>query len=192
MENQTFRSRLVELIQKSRKAMRLYTSMGRTFARPGESRTSGEFADAQANEWRGINADLVRRLSVFVESPNTKKLVSDVLNLRDQLQSDFRAAESELHSKQRELIFAAENSDFIKAAVLSRELVLLKARVQATQAAHHELDAVVSKSKLSGHSIELSDDKVVGAEHVKEQHRNQGSSEPQRAKVIQLRKVGRE
>ncbi len=183
MENQTFRSRLVELIQKSRKAMRLYSSMGRTLVRPGETRAAAEFADVQTNEWRGVNAELVKRLSFLVELPQTKMLISDVLALRDQLYSDFRINEADLRTKQRDLIFSSEHGDFIKAALLSRDLVVLKAKVQATQAAHHELDAVVRKSKISIRPIELGRNEVLELEAANQ-------SPPQVAKVIQLRKIG--
>ena len=204
MDNQTFRSRLVELIQKSRKAMRLYTTMGRTLgmrgneARGADSDTRGanEYAELQAAEWRSVNAELVKKLSSFAESPNAKKLVSDVLHFRDHLHAEFRMAEAELKSKQRDLLFAAENSDFIKAALLSRDLVSLKARTQAAQAAHHELESVIRRSKIGGGvaapsgSIELTSEQIVD-----EAAQSKAPSVPsddvgtRRAKIIPLRKA---
>jgi len=173
--------------------------------RVGESRftedhkVTSEFAELQASEWRTINAELVKRLSSYVESPNQKKLVSDVSSLRDQLYSDYRLAEAELRSKQRDLVFASENSDFIKSAVLSRDLVTLKARMQATQAAHHELDACMRRSKVSASScdhvqsaqqarergsIELGAEQIIHPEPVREEGAGR------LAKIIPLRKSG--
>jgi hypothetical protein len=199
MDSQTFRSRLVDLIQKSRKAMRLYTTMGRTVVRPGEIKSGSELADAQAAEWRTINAELVRKLSLLVEGPQSKKIVADVLALRDQLYGDFRMAEAELRSRQQELMSAAENGDFIKAALLSRDLVVVKARAQATQAAHHELDAVIKKSKIqvtsqgeTSRSTEefMRQQQTTGHESQADARREEVSTpQPSLAKVIQLRRA---
>jgi plasmid maintenance system killer protein len=147
MEGQTFRSRLVELIQKSRKAMRLYSNVGRSISFSSDS-SSSNFAEQQTEEWRNVNAELVRRLTLMVESPQQERLTTEVLGYRAQLYSDFRAIESDLNLKQRDLIFSSENSDFVKAALLSGELVRLKARVQALQAAFHEVDLVIKRSNI--------------------------------------------
>lgn len=189
MEQQTFRSRLVELIQKSRKAMRLYSTIGKSGTRPG-----GDFADYQAHEWREVNAELVRRLGAALETPDHRRLVANVCVLRDQLNSEFRSAEGEMRTRQRELIVAAEHSDFIRAGNLSRELVLLKARTQASQAAHHELEVVLKRSKVSeglqsedSAPIELSSEQVVPPKE--ESTSKPRDAAPQVAKVIPLRKI---
>jgi hypothetical protein len=59
---------------------------------------------------------------------------------------------------QRELILSAEKGDFIRASTLSTTLVSLKARVQAGQAAHHELDTLIKKSKVVRPVAELSEE----------------------------------
>ena len=165
--------------------------MGRTILRPGEVRVGAEYADNQASEWRSVNAELVRKLSALVEGPQNRKIVPDVLALRDQLYGDFRMAEADLRSKQQELILAAENSDFIKAAVLSKDLVVLKARAQATQAAHHELDAVIRKSKIQiTHHIEISPSgERTPYEEEDEDVMSDTGTGPALAKVIPLRKM---
>ncbi len=163
--------------------------MGRNYGRPGEGKPGAELTDMQASEWRGINSDLVKRLTVYVEASSPKKLVTDVIGLRDQLHADYRSAEAELHVLQRELISASENGDFIKAAVVSRDLVVLKARVQATQAAYHELDVVLKRSKVNAPPIELSHDTVI-EEELDICALEQQATSPQLAKVIPLRKFG--
>ena len=174
MENHTFRSRLAELMQKSRKALRLYTSMGRI-----NNNAHSELNEMPAEQWKEINADLLRQISNAMESPNSRALVADIFTLRDRFYASWRSAEAEVHSKRRDLISAAENGDFIKSAVLGRELVLLKAREQAAQAAHHELQEVLTRSRVAQPTIELSQDRVVP--EVEE------APEKQFAKVIPLR-----
>ena len=177
MEYQTLRARIAKLVRKSRKALRLYTTMGRL-----NPASSGEFADAQIAEWKNINSELLQQLSTVLEIRNTKKVVSELFTLRDRFYSDWRMSEAEMHSRQKSLLRSAEQGDFIKAAHLSRELVSLKARVQATQAAHHELQELVDQSKAAQPTIELSTDQVI---HEVEREEEQ----PQQAKVIPLRRV---
>lgn len=155
MENDTFRSRLVRLLQKSRQAFRLYNSMERGPA------AIGDYTEMQAMEWRNVNGALIKELSAALDRPNQKETPSLVFLLRDRFLAEFRTSEADLHAKQRELVSAAEKGDFVKSALLSKELVSIKARVQATQAAHHELDEVVVQSKVSQPAITLSNESVV-------------------------------
>jgi len=156
MDSETFRTRLAKLIQKSRKALRLYTSMGRI-----SSGRNAEYTEMQVQEWKEINAELLKQLTSAMENLNHKRLVADVFVLRDRFYTEWRSTESGLHSSHKELIFAAENGDFIKASNLSRSLVALKARGQASQAAHHELQDVINRSNVSQPTIELSTRQVV-------------------------------
>jgi hypothetical protein len=178
MENHTFRSRLAELMQKSRKALRLYTSMGRI-----NNNAHSELNEMQVQQWKEINADLLKQISVAMESPNSRALVADIFMLRDRFHTAWRAAEADVHLKRRELISSAENGDFIKAAVIGRELVLLKAREQAAQAAHHELQEVLTRSRVAQPTIELSQESVVAEVEVVE--------EKPTAKIIPLRAAKR-
>ena len=157
MESESFRSRVLALIQKSRRALRLYSSAGSTsFVRMEGAST--ELSNAQVGEWREINSLLLRRLTEAADSPNTKKLIYDVFALRNDFQTLWRSSESELVVSQRDLIACAERGDFIKASSLATVLVSLKARVQAGQAAHHELDMLIKKSKVVRPAAELSEE----------------------------------
>lgn len=156
MESETLRSRIAALVQKSRKALRLYSSMGRLSG--GETT---EFGELQVAQWREITSDLLRDLTAALDHPNARTLAGAVLSLRDKFYADWRRIEADLKVKQQELIAVAEHGDFIKAAHVSRALVVLKAREQAAQAAHHELQDVVKKSRLVQPTIELSGEAAV-------------------------------
>jgi hypothetical protein len=157
MESESFRSRVVALIQKSRRALRLYShSGGQSLARV--EGITADLSSAQVSEWREINGLLLKRLSESADTPSTKKLVYDVFALRNEFQTLWRTSEGELVQLQRELVAAAERGDFIKAAGLSSTLVSLKARVQAGQAAHHELDLLIKRSRVVRPAAELSEE----------------------------------
>jgi hypothetical protein len=119
---------------------------------------TAELAAAQVAEWRETNGLLLKKLTDAADSPNTKKLVYDVFALRNEFQTLWRGAESELVQMQRELIATAERGDFIKASGLAITLVSLKARVQAGQAVHHELDLLIKRSRVVRPAAELSED----------------------------------
>jgi hypothetical protein len=144
MEGDTFKSRVERLAQKSRKALRLYTSMGQKGVAG-----AGVYADWQVQQWQEINGELVRSLSSVLTRPHQRLMISDIFSLADSYFGQMRYSEVELESGHNELIGAAASGDFIKAAKLSAELVSLKARVQATQAVYHELTELIQKSKLT-------------------------------------------
>jgi hypothetical protein len=144
MEGDTFKSRVERLAQKSRKALRLYTSMGQKGANG-----AGVYADWQVQQWQEVNGELVRSLSAVLARPHQRLMISDIFSLADSYYGQVRYSEAELESSHAELIGAAASGDFIKAAKLSAELVSLKARVQATEAVYHELSELIQKSKLS-------------------------------------------
>jgi len=149
MESETFQIRVSKLIQKSRKAVRLYSS------RPEGQR---EFTECQIAEWREINTVLLQGLLKAVERPCRKGMAADIYALRDEFYTLWRAAESDLHIQHRLLITAAENADFTKTAILSRQLIMLKSKIQAAQAAHFELQDILDKSHVAQPSVELSND----------------------------------
>lgn len=157
MESESFRSRLLAVIQKSRRALRLYNNTGSQSIARLEG-TSPELSAAQVAEWREMNSLLLRKLTESAESPSTKKLVYDVFALRNEFQSLWRTSESEMVQLQRELIASGERGDFIKASTLAIKLVSLKARVQAGQAAHHELDLLIKRSRVVRPAEELSEE----------------------------------
>ncbi|MCB0337179.1 MAG: hypothetical protein KDD62_12765 [Bdellovibrionales bacterium] len=167
---ETFHSRLHLLIQKCRKALRLYTTMGKS-----DLARQDEYQELQVLEWRELNQDLLKHLVHAVEHPSPKAMIAGVQSLRDRFYSEWRTVEAELHTNHKGLIAAAENGDFIKAALLSKSLVSQKARMQASQAAHHELQELLQNSKLSFQSMPLEQDEAPVVE-------------PVMAKVIPLRK----
>ena len=66
MESESFVSRVMALIQKSRRALRLYSSAGsHGFSRDG---SSGELPAAQVAQWREVNGLLLRKLSEAAEA----------------------------------------------------------------------------------------------------------------------------
>ena len=156
MDNHTFRSRVSRLLQKSRKALRLYSSVA-TLPADGGS----QFAEAQVREWKRVNSDLVQSLTVAIDCQHTKRAATDICALRDRFHLEWRKAEAEMRNRQMELILSAEQGDFVKTALLSQELVGLKARTQACEAAYHELGDVVRHSRVAEPMIELSSDSIV-------------------------------
>ncbi|RMG44019.1 MAG: hypothetical protein D6719_02550 [Candidatus Dadabacteria bacterium] len=153
MNSETFRSRVSALIKKSRKALRLYSSMGRL-----QSHEHSELSEMQIREWQEVNSELSEQLSSALESRYTRRLASNVFLLRDRFYSRWRETEAEAHLKQRELISASEKGEFIKATLLGRELVVLKARKQACQAAHNELQELIERSKLTPPQVQHQED----------------------------------
>ena len=150
MENMTFRSRLVQLMQKSRKALRLYSTVERF---PNDN--AAELAEVQVAEWRRVNTELLRELNLALEHPNQRRMVAEVFGVRDQFYGEWKLSEADLVRKQRQLIDCSEAGDFIKASMLAKELVMLKARVQACQAAHHEVSDLITRSHVSQPNIDL-------------------------------------
>ncbi|NMC64308.1 MAG: hypothetical protein GYA55_14180 [SAR324 cluster bacterium] len=149
MDSMTFRSRLVQLMQRSRKALRLYSNVERF---PNE--VTSELSEVQVAEWRRVNSELLRELNLALEHPSQKRVVGEVFGIRDQFYGEWKLAEADMHRKQRQLVECSENADFIKASLLSKELVTLKARAQACQAAHHEINQLLLKSHVAAPSTE--------------------------------------
>jgi len=180
MDSHTFRSRLAQLMQKSRKALRLYSSMGQMHASHIQGSESAELSDLQVLEWREVNAELLKQLSVALGNPNSRRLIGDVFGIRDRFYGEWRAHESELHTNQQSLVRSAEHGDFVRAAALSKSLIGSKARMQASQAAYQELDELLRQSKVNPPTIELSRESMI-----------EDRSVPiTKAKVIPLRQRG--
>jgi len=181
------------LIQKSRRALRLYSSAGTASVARGEGSTA-ELASVQVAEWREVNGLLLRRLTEAAEGASTKKIIYDVFALRNEFQNLWRSTEAELVQSQKSLITSAESGDFIRAATLATNLVSLKARLQAGQAAHHELDLLIKRSKVVRPAAELSEDSATvlsTLELLDEQVVNHPMSKPEPlSKPVPLRAVG--
>lgn len=146
MDGSTFRSRLGTLMQRSRRAMRLYEGV--------TGGQGGAFAETQAREWRYANCELLKGLASALEKSSPRELLVDVLSLRRSFESEQCSVEVEISQKGVDLQSASKCGDFIKAALLSTELVSLKARSQALHAVQHELELVLKQSKASVKSEE--------------------------------------
>ncbi len=141
MEGDTLRSKISQLLQRTRKAVRLYGSVDRS----GSSGQSG-LTVQQLEVWQAINSQLQRELIAVLENPNYKILPSNLRSIRDRYFNDWRTAQTEVRSGQKELVTAAERGDFVRTAVLSQKLIQFKAREQACHAVVHELEQVVDKN----------------------------------------------
>lgn len=144
MNEETTVSKVSRLLQKSRQAFRIYSSMSKS-----AKAEHNEYADMQAVEWRNINSELVRQLTHIVEKYSAKNIALQISRMRDILLSDYRRVESELNSEHREIISCTQRGDFIRVAQLARALISKKAFVQAAQAACHELSLIVDDSQIS-------------------------------------------
>lgn len=196
MDNETFRSRVLNLISRSRKALRLYSNAGRSLggvSRPAmhwpqfKAEASKVYTEYQTTQWRDITADLLQDLNAAIQSkPSVKDLSAAVYTMRDKFNSIWRALEAEIHQKQKELIQASQNSDFVKAAIVSNELVSSKAKFQAAQAAHHELDELIKRTKYSHNPIVLTDSQML---EMNFDEQTPADDESRTAKVIPIRKI---
>lgn len=144
MESQSFKERVSSLLQKSRKAVRLYASMSRH-----SNDGNAQFAELQIQQWHHTNHELVRELTKILEENSQKKVVNSIFELRDRFFDVWKETETLLHRRHKELLSATENGDYIKSAVCAQEAVTYKAKMQAAQAAHHELTQVIERSKVS-------------------------------------------
>lgn len=188
MTSDTFHSRILSVLQKSRRALRLYTQ-GNAGKLTSQEEFQAELSSLQISEWREVNNFLVRKLSQAAEGPSAKRLVFEIFSVRTELAAEYKAAEEGMGTAQRELNSSVENNDFARSAILARSLVTLKARKQAYHAAHHEVDLIIRRSKITNcpderevnQTIELLEHQVVGNEEL-------GTGYTP-AKVIPLRRV---
>lgn len=148
MEHETLTSRLAKLIQRSRKAIRLYSNASHVSHGQGSGEHGSEFAELQVCEWRRVNTELLQRLLTVANSGTHKKISQDLSELCERFYAEWRASETKLHEEQRELVAAAEHADFVRSAMLGRELVILKARMQATEAVYHELSLMLGSARI--------------------------------------------
>ena len=141
--SETLYTKTVNLLQKSRKALRLYKSLNYS-----KNDKLAELKEKQAEEWRNLNAGLLEKLSEILSSPKQTEITNELGKLKENYYSEWRAVEADLHRLQRDLISASERGDFIKSASTSSELVALKAKMQATQAAYHELEELLTGKQI--------------------------------------------
>ncbi len=143
MESGTFKTRLVSLLQRSRKAVRLYSEMEK-------SQDKLNYSDLQIFEWKNINIELLNELQdVISDFYNHKTLVAKVFSILERFQIEESLVSDNLKELKKELSFASQRNDFAKCADVSLRLVGIKAKNQALQAVVHELKQVISKSNLT-------------------------------------------
>jgi len=142
MDSQTLKIRLASLRQKSKRALGLYKKMGRDSV--GEP---PQHSELQMAEWRAVASALCDKIGLCLEESSLKRINVASFAARDHFHALWRTSEGELHSKQAKLVKVAESGEFVKASILSLELIALKARCQACQAAYNELQNVLSKNR---------------------------------------------
>lgn len=155
---------MAALVQKSRKALRLYTSMGRVRGIGGS-----DYSEVQLAEWRDVSSMLIKDLTAVLEAGNAKKLAADLFTIRDRCCDAWREIEAVVHGKHKELVQASNSGDYTKAAILSKDLVRMKAKLQASQAAHHEIQEVIKQSKVRVPTIELTRELDANSDYLVEQ-----------------------
>lgn len=150
VDGETLKSRLVGLLQKSRKAVRIYTTFDKSADMKSADREGATYTALQLEQWQAINTDLQRQLGTILDRPHTRLLSNETVGIRDHFYGLWRSYEAELRTTQNDLGEAAARGDFVKAAVLAKSAVILKAREQAAEAAHHEIQIIVERFKLGG------------------------------------------
>lgn len=198
MDGDTLRSRVAQLVQRTRRAVRLYSSAERLAG--GEQ---AQLTGLQLEQWQQVNTELQRQLAAVMDHPNQKLLAGEVVAVRDRFYHEWRNTEAEVHLKQGELLAAAEKADFIRCAILGRSLVVLKAREQAAQAAHHELQELVERSRIDSRPQEsavaapspreravVPPTSVAPFVEAQDADTERDRPQPTRAKVIPLRRQG--
>lgn len=155
METGRLIERIQELLIKSRKAVRLYASMAK-----------GSPSDFQIGEWRQANQTLVQELTELLSSSQKKTIGSQLYNLKEMFLSWWKQSDEEMKKKHFELTRSSENGDYIKAALLAQELVVLKARAQSSQAVAHEIGQILERSKVPSPPIQLVSEIKTGAKGV--------------------------
>lgn len=161
MESQTIRERLAALRQKSRRALSLYKKAFRS-----SDSIVYKLSEAQLREWKGVNLELYEKLTLCLEESTPKGAVARAVALRDGLHTVWRDNESLRHRRQDELKELVKNSEFVKAALLSTELVSVKAREQASKAAFDELQFALGKAKVSKESEPAKESRALPEQHV--------------------------
>lgn len=145
MSDETFKSKLSKLIQKSRKAIRIYSQA----STPGTLRSSTKpFADQQIAVWYQINEELLEFLVEITRNAHLRKVANESFSYAKRCQEKVREERQQLESKHQQLVRYSESGDFINSAKLSSELIHLKACVQARGAVLTELEDLLSYANL--------------------------------------------
>lgn len=141
MVSDTFKTRLLKLINKSRKAVRVYSNAGGASNFRAKSKP---YADMQLKCWRDANERLVEFLHSATKNMNLRKVASEILAYAKQCQQELENREKQLEKYHHELLTYSQNKDYVNAAIISNELIVLKANVQAEKAVLEELEDVLT------------------------------------------------
>lgn len=141
MNTDSFKVKLNKLIQKSRKAIRIYSSASSSsFSPRGESKP---FADLQLQEWRNANEELLSFLIKTTNSINLRKVFKELEIYRNQLLRQLKAKKAELEEGDRRLSVYLDSHDYVNINMLSKSLVVIKTFVAAKEAVIIELNHVL-------------------------------------------------
>ena len=153
MTTAPFSSRLLALLQRARRAVRMYGLLGRP---AGHAEQGNEERDAQAREWRGTNELLISRITALLGvRPLTAITPRELGGVVHQFEREAIELSNLLAEGNTKLIEIAEAAAYIAAARTAREVVILHARSQAIAAVIHELSVLLSPHGSRGTSAEL-------------------------------------
>jgi hypothetical protein len=151
MSSESIKARLAQLLRKSQKAVALYTQSDAAAERKSSA--------AQVRVWRGVNQELADALVIALSKKSTRLVIKNAYVHRDRLYGEWRRYQSELYVKREQLIQAAEDEHFARAAALADRLISVKARMQATRAALHELSIALADTAYKESSMQESNQK---------------------------------
>ena len=145
MSDETFKSKLSKLIQKSRKALRIYSQA----TTPANHRASTKpFADQQIAVWYNVNEELLEFLVEITRNAHLRKVANESLGYAKHCQQKLIEEQEQLDEKHQQLVRFSQSGDFINSAKLSSQLIHLKASVQARGAVLAELEDLLSYANL--------------------------------------------
>ncbi len=148
MSSESFLVRFLELMKKSKKAVKLYSSLEKAEAKTSlSSKREGYFR--QVLEWREANRLLLEMLQSAHLSFQGRALVDKAYAIRDDFFSLYRETETEFHLKVDLLNQLVNKLQFVKAKNLSHELIQFKAKVEAYAAVCSELQDLLDHGKVA-------------------------------------------
>lgn len=186
----SLRLQILEIVQRSRKAARLYSSsLTRVNAENLEVNEKLYLTEIQTKQWHDANQQLVKYLTVALNQANSVRLRQGVLDYFFEVKGILEDINRELVSSQTLLIIASESGDYLRAYQLSRHLVKLNAQLQAFQANFYELNRavknLVKQSELSP-SKEL--DEAIELQNEGEEHGQDKACRPSQGNVVEFRR----
>lgn len=144
MSSDTFKTKLAKLIQKSRKAIRIYSAVGRDSV----GRPSKPYSDMQLKAWYNVNEELLIFLQEATTKLHLRQVATETLKYAQKLSGQLLPEQTKFASDSRLLVQFAESGDFVNSAKLSQELIVLKAKIEAKKAVLEELGELLSSANL--------------------------------------------